>query len=210
LSSNLTLEKAMIMVNKSDGEGALTMICETYEFSGSIIEVMGQFVDHHFESFCFLLNNCTGFYNPSTTLLHFIGRHEVYSGKHSPCDNGSNCPVRTLLEAGADPNLVGYRVTPLQMAVVAWDVEGVRMLLEFGANPNGPGDTDGVVWRDRSAHARFNHLHGKAPLQICRSRECLFSDKDYMRVVREPAFKTIEQLLLQFGAAELIKEVNKT
>jgi hypothetical protein len=115
-----------------------------------------------------------------------------------------------LLEAGADPNLVGYRITPLQKAVAAWDVEGVRTLLEFGANPNGTGDPDRIVWQDRSTQAKFNHLHGKATLQICRSRESLFlTGLNRQWREREPAWETIEQLL-QSGAAELIKEVNKT
>jgi hypothetical protein len=63
LSNNLTLEKAIPMVLESS-ESSTIFGNKTYEFSGSIIEVMGQCADHQFESSCFLLNYYAGFTIP--------------------------------------------------------------------------------------------------------------------------------------------------
>jgi hypothetical protein len=117
LRRKVVLQKRMKVV--ADASGTATVAY--YMFSGSVIEVMSQFVDHSFHSFRFLLNSYPGFYDPSTTLLHFIGPHGVIYRIRKSCynDYNSDCPVRTLLEAGAEPNPSGYRVTPLQIAVAA-------------------------------------------------------------------------------------------
>jgi hypothetical protein len=181
----------------ADASGTATVAY--YMFSGSVIEVMSQFVDHSFHSFRFLLNSYPGFYDPSTTLLHFIGPHGVIYRIRKSCynDYNSDCPVRTLLEAGAEPNPSGYRVTPLQIAVAAWDLEGVQLLLEYGADPEGTGDPNGLIWPHTSPKFGFNGLHGKSPLQICRTRECFHHVEYDIRIERTPALEQIEQLLLQ-------------
>jgi hypothetical protein len=189
----------MYNVEYHASNGNSTSTAHDYTFSGSVIEVMSQFVDHSFENFRFLLKSYPGFYDPSTTLLHFIGHHGVAGMDRYSCDNdyNSDCPVRTLLEAGAEPNLLGYRVTPLQIAVAAWDLEGVQLLLEYGADPEGTGDPNGLIWPHTSPKFRFNGLHGKSPLQICRTRECFHHVENDIRIERTPALEQIEQLLLQ-------------
>lgn len=202
LRRKVMLQKRMEIVEENesnDGDSSGTSIFAYYTFSGSVIEVMSQFVDHSFESFRFLLKSYPGFYDPSTTLLHFIGYHGVSGTDRYSCDNdyNSDCLVRTLLEAGAEPNPSGYRVTPLQIAVAAWDLEGVQLLLEYGADPEGTGDPNGLIWPHTSPKFRFNGLHGKSPLQICRTRECFHHVKNDIRIERKPALEQIEQLLLQ-------------
>jgi hypothetical protein len=199
LRRKVVLQKRMKIVEKHDSDVIWTATADDYTFSGSVIEVMSQFVGHSSGKFRFLLKSYPGFYDPSTTLLHFIGHHGVTGTDRYSCDNdhNSDCPVRTLLEAGAEPNPSGYRVTPLQIAVAAWDLEGVQLLLEYGADPEGTGDPNGLIWPHTSPKFRFNGLHGKSPLQICRTRECFHHVKNDIRIERAPALEQIEWLLLQ-------------
>ncbi|KAH6699767.1 hypothetical protein BKA61DRAFT_496302 [Leptodontidium sp. MPI-SDFR-AT-0119] len=185
-NNKLALKKDMWVVAYSDEEGwssgAEVII---YEFNGPLMEVMSQFVDYHLESFRSLLINYTRFYNPSTTLLYFIGLHIPAFGEQSACnEDTSDCLVRKLLEAGAQPNLLGYRLTPLQIAVAVRDLEGVRLLLQFKADPNYVGDPNGVVWSTNSLLASFNKFCGIEPFR-----------------------ETIEQLLLAFGGIEFDQEL---
>ena len=56
--------------------------------------------------------------------------HFAMSGRHTAV-------AEALLDAGADPNVVGnYGRTPLVMAIYEDDIEGVRLLLRRGANVN--------------------------------------------------------------------------
>lgn len=199
LRRKVVLQKRMYIVEDHVSNDSSTETAHDCTFSGSVIEVMSQFVDHSFENFRFLLKSYPGFYDPSTTLLHFIGHHGVAGKNRYSCDSdyNSDCPVRTLLEAGAEPNPSGCRVTPLQIAVAAWDLEGVQLLLEYGADPEGTGDPNGLIWPHTSLKFRFNGLHGKTPLQICRTRECFHHVGNDIREERAPALEQIEGLLLQ-------------
>jgi hypothetical protein len=171
------------------------------------MEAMGQFAQEHEESFLGLLINYTRFYNPSTTLIYFIGHHEPDFWSEPVSENISPfCPVRYLLEAGAQPDVQGYRLGPLQMAVAAWNLEGVRLLLHFGAGPNYAGDSTGAIWPINSLLADFNRFQGMLPLRICRSRDCVYPESDYRRRRREPSVKTIEQLLLNYSGREFQQE----
>ncbi|KAH9209028.1 hypothetical protein DL95DRAFT_32175 [Leptodontidium sp. 2 PMI_412] len=208
-NNRLALKKCTWMMTYDDEEGSSSSgVAKMYEFNGPLMEVMSQFVDYHLESFRSLLINYTRFYNPSTTLLYFIGRHIPALGDQSACnEDTSDCPVRKLLEAGAQPNLLGYRLTPLQIAVAARDLEGVRLLLQFKADPNYVGDPNGVVWSTNNLLANFNKFCGMSPLRICRSGDCVWPKGDYRKDAREPFLETIEQLLLAFGGIEFDQEL---
>jgi hypothetical protein len=103
------------------------------------------------------------------------------------------------LELGADPNMIGYQVTPLQIAVVSWDFEGVSTLLNAGADPNDTGNSDGIVWEMGTLMSRFNHLHNASPLYICRNFECT------RKRAIEKDLKKIEATLLQYGAEAFLR-----
>lgn len=70
-----------------------------------------------------------------------------------------------------DPNPAGYLVTPIQIAVANRTGEGVRNLLETGADPNATGDRNGVPFKTNTFLEWANELHGLSPLQICRHFE---------------------------------------
>jgi hypothetical protein len=183
VSSRLTFTKSVWNV-LSEGDA------EVYSFNGSIIEVMAQCAFRNPGNFKLLLNNSTGLYDPSDILVSFIGSH----GDCFP----SYGLLEHILQAGADPNVKGYRVTPLQMATVSWDYIGVRMLLEAGADPNCIGDKDGVQWEAKALLGRFNFLHGLTPLYIHRNLGCIL--KDRRQDARASEARGIASLLLQYGA----------
>lgn len=88
------------------------------------------------------------------------------------------CLVARLLQLGADPNGHGYRVCPLQIAAGAWDLEGVRVLLEAGADPNSTGDASGMVWENRTIPALVNCYQDRSPLNIVQTMDCFFLESD--------------------------------
>jgi hypothetical protein len=57
----------------------------------------------------------------------------------------ADCFIDKLLEFGVDVNPPGCLLTPLQIAVRNWDLEGVNTLLEHKANPNGTGQLGGYI-----------------------------------------------------------------
>jgi hypothetical protein len=172
---------------------------ENYIFDGSIIEVFAQLSVQWVDIFELLLEYGTGLFDPSRVLLLFIGRH--YYDPEDKCYG--YCPTERLLELGADPNMMGYQVTPLQIAVVTWDFESVSTLLKAGADPNGTGNSDGVFWEKGTLMSRFNHLHNASPLYIFRNFECIF--EDYTKENREGDEEEIEEILLQYGAEAFLR-----
>ncbi|KAH0436668.1 L-galactose dehydrogenase [Colletotrichum camelliae] len=82
------------------------------------------------------------------------------------CEDG--CVLEELLSLGANPNVSGCYITPLQIAIASFDIDGVNALLKAGADPNAAGSTAGLPWPKGTAHFDFNILHGRQPLQICR------------------------------------------
>ena len=136
-------------------------------------------------------------YNATMLLLLYIGAH-----RHDTCNE--SCPLETLLKVGA--NACGPEeafVTPLQIAVQSWDLRGVQVLLNAGAEPNNVGS--GISkWAPGSPMERFNHLHGLSPLHIIRNFECIYDEdlKDELKiddVIRED----IENCLIQFGGVDV-------
>ena len=164
-----------------------------YRFAGSIIEVFGQLALRSAHPFRFLVEFGAGFFDPSITLLLYISGHDL-----SQCGSDGFCPLQRLLELGADPNLRGYRITPLQIATFMNDYEGVEMLLKAGAMPNDTGSPDSVSWREDSLMRQFNHLHGVSPLRIC--RDFAIIQWPPWREVGADDRRKIEALLLYHGA----------
>ena len=164
---------------------------QIYSFEGSLIEVHAQSAPDSADVFRFLIEIGAGLFDPSTTLLSYTGSHD-----HRYCK--SSCLMQRLLELGADPNVRGYRITPLQIATFYEDVEGVEMLLKAGAMPNDTGCPDGIVWPKGSVMHGLNILHGASPLRICKDfpkllRPIYPEEKPHVR-------EEIKTLLLTYGA----------
>ena len=104
------------------------------------------------------------------------------------------------MDLGADPNVKGSgsRITPLQIAVILGDLDGIGILLDAGADPNDTGSSEGTVWEDGTPMSRFNHLNGHSPLYICKNFECFLEE-------RQLNFEIIEETLLRHGAKELLR-----
>ncbi|KAK2729735.1 hypothetical protein CKAH01_02709 [Colletotrichum kahawae] len=81
---------------------------------------------------------------------------------------GNSCVMKELLKGQEIPSFRKDYITPLQIAVASFDIEGVTTLLQAGADPNAEGCTTAQAWPERTAYSDFNILHGRHPLQICR------------------------------------------
>lgn len=135
---------------------------ELHLFDGTFFEVFAQPQNSLSCVLSFLMEVGAGMFDPSVLLLLYIGGH-----RHGDtCEDV--CPVQRLLDLGADPNLKGYIVTPLQIATYCSDVEGVDTLLKHGAHPNSTGCSNGVAWEEDTLMGCINHLHGHSPLRIYR------------------------------------------
>lgn len=178
--------------------GVISEDCpESYLLDGSIIEVYAQLSTTNARIFKLLLDYGAALFDCSKILLLHISCH-----KHDPeygCQG--DCPLRRLLELGADPNSRGSRITPLQIAVLSGDVDGVSILLDAGADPNDTGSSEGTAWEDGTLMSRFNHLDGASALYICRKFGCYLEESD-RSLWRDPSFEVIKKILLRYGAKE--------
>ena len=166
--------------------------------SGSFFDVFALLQCEFPDVFPYLMEIGAGVFDPSVALLLSVGGHP----HDSACEEF--CVVLRLLEIGADPNLKGYIVTPLQIAVYCLDFEAVNTLLEHGAHPNSTGCEEGVAWEKRTFMSQINHLHGASPLRINRKYTltgCF--EYIYEQQVIEDVRKKVEALLLQHGAQEI-------
>ena len=174
---------------------------EVYNFVGSIPEMVAQWACRQPETFTFILDliseHGVAHFDPSTLLLLYIGCH-----RHDRCDE--SCSLKTLLRLGASANgPEGAFVTPLQIAVVCWDLQGVEILLNAGAEPNALGK-NGSWWAPDSLMARFNHLHGVNSLHIIRHFQCNYrwDIKDHLGL-DETTRGYIETRLLESEGVEI-------
>ena len=211
LRSNLTFEKVLADLATSEHR--------QYDFSGTIVEISAQIAAFRREQFDLLLEYSTGFYDPSAVLMSFIASHMCRSNRSSK----NICALKKLLEAGADASGINYYVSPLQIAVVSWDFEGVSMLLKAGADPNGTGSANGIAWKENTLLHQFNFLHGLTPLQISRQVDYIafqykryldkeVTEEEYHRSVSRGNYeytfqvrtahdrKQVEDVLLRWGA----------
>ena len=168
-------------------------------FNGSVIEACAQFAKSAQAEFMQLLDFADEDLDPSQTLLLYLG-----SGSYTRnCGLDSNGPVVHLLRLGANPNMAGHRITPLQIAVLHSDFENVSVLLESGANPDGTGDPQGILLEEDRFMSHFDRLHGTSPLRICRNE--LFDEiTGEMRAM----CTEIQAVLLRYGAQDIVKPLN--
>ena len=168
--------------------------CEL-EFDGPFVEIVAQQTMHWQPAFELLNEVGAGFFDPSVALLMSIGSH------NDGCVG--DCFLDRLVKLGANPNLKGYRVTPLQIATYRLDSKAVYTLLEAGALPNDIGSVDGIV-RMGELMKYFTRLHGTSPFQMCRDGHYVvraWEDERDTELKRDE----IEALLLQYGATEFSK-----
>jgi len=80
-----------------------------------------------------------------------------------------DCPslCGRLIDLGASAKGEGYQITPLQIAAYNLDAEAVKFLPDFGADPNGIGNPEGIQWGERNILHRYNVLAGKSSLECC-------------------------------------------
>ncbi|KAF4419067.1 Vegetative incompatibility HET-E-1 [Fusarium acutatum] len=201
LSNRIVLSKKWD-VHTWSRRGARELTFYTYVFDGQLVEMMVHFVDQASEALHSLLVNYTGLYDPSMALLYFIGHCPPNPKLQHTCKGHPFSPLQHLLEAGAQPNLPGYPLTALQMAVGARNLEVVQLLLRFGADPNYICDPSSSAWPANSLMASFKQFHGMSGLCIHRSDYCVsfveVIGDDIMDFSAEP----IEQLLLAYGARD--------
>ncbi|KAF2499968.1 hypothetical protein BU16DRAFT_522834 [Lophium mytilinum] len=178
-------------------------------FRGSIVEYLARrgYVESYYgahKAFWFLMEHAADFIDPSKTLLALLASHIQCSAHHWGDGSSEKCPLARMLKLGASANAPGYKVTPLQIAVKCRDFNGVKFLLEAGADVNGTGDCEGVEWNADSYLSIFNHLHGMRPLEIVRPVEILSTTVDGFSAARgcwNVELETkIQQILIQYGA----------
>jgi hypothetical protein len=134
---------------------------DEHRFVGSIPDMVAHCGIYQPHAFSFILDLISEHgavhFDLSTLLLSCIGSH-----KHGCCEN--SCSLERLLHLGASAKgPEGAFVTPLQIAVVLWDFEGVEMLLSAGADPNALGEI-GSAWAPDSFMVQFNICHGRSSL----------------------------------------------
>ena len=173
---------------------------ECYLLDGSIIEVYAQLTKTDALTFKLLLDHGAGLFNCSKILLLHVAFHE-----HDP-EYGCRreCLLRRLLKLGADLNSRNSRITPLQIAVISGDLDGVSLLLDAGAEPTGTGSSEGTVWEDGTPMSHFNHLHGASALHICR-KFGYYIERGHLMPRREDHLERIEETLLRCGAKTFLR-----
>jgi hypothetical protein len=166
----------------------------------TILEVFAQLAYDRVDEFKLLLEYGTGLFDPSQILLLYTGNHchEIH------CDGHEYCLMERLLEYEADPNVKGYQVTPLQITAANGDFQSVHTLLKAGADANSTCDCNGIIGKEDTYMNRFNLLHSASPLHICRSNGHIYGAGLEEENRRETKFM-IEEILLQYGAAEFMK-----
>ena len=182
---------------------------EWYEFRGSVVELFAQLVFKWPGHLRLLVNFGAECIEPSVVLQSLVGWHVHNEGyTYYTCEH--YCPLLRLLQLGADPDGRCYNISPLQMAVAAWDFDGVKILLEAGANPNYTGNQDGLRFDGKSQLGLFNAVRGMRPLDILNSVGCLFGG--HRKKERGESPEKIREVLVRYLARSVSvtrKEMNK-
>jgi hypothetical protein len=177
-----------------------------YTLKGTMVEIIFQ-IGYRFNLEVVTRNNLQTV-DLTTLLLICIGLSRV--GEEETTMNS----VTQLLELGADPNGLGYAITPLQIATDIRSVSIVRRLLEAGASPNNDGNPNGTVLEETTPLGeRYNRLAGASPLQICREFKYIPRSHDIIQGTdyRQEERKEIEGLLLEYDTVvlEVQEEMSK-
>ncbi|KAH6880034.1 hypothetical protein B0T10DRAFT_519626 [Thelonectria olida] len=161
------------------------------EFNGRMVEFFAQAPGGYGmgERLEFILDQGTTLHNPTAVLYSYVGRCRRDQDHEDRCDRDPRL-LNRILELGCDPNGAEYAITPLQIAVAAFDFVEVETLLRAGADPNRLGDPDGVRWS--GIFGNFYHLEGMSALFICQDGS--------RKVHSEDERQMLEALLLQHGA----------
>ena len=170
-----------------------------FGFEGTIIELFALTSRRWPKALRLFLELAIGYFDPTKVLTHSIGWHY----HHSSCDGESYCTLARLLQLGADPDGPGSRICPLQIAAGAWDLEGVRTLLEAGANPNHTGDRMGEVWKEGTMLAVFNRVKNHSPLNIVETMDPVFQ-RSYLYDDSGEAALKIAALLREYGGESFV------
>ena len=202
LQSRLTFRQRVEVRSSYRFEGFTTIL-----FDGSVVEVLAQHNSDYVEILLFLMEISAGLFDPSVTLLLSIRDHDEHGFSDGKCEK--ICHVLNLLKFGADPNLRGYKVTPLQIAAYCLDIEGASMLLQYGAHPSSTGCIDGAAWKKGTMMSYLNHLHGASPLRILRKYTYISpkENEEYQKRIYK-ARQKLEKLLLQYGAEDISSTPN--
>lgn len=191
-----SLRQTQLSLNAT-GWCSLTEKSITVELSGNIIEIFSQARSFLSAGTYYLKLLCSraGLFDPTATLISYIGSHEHYN------DCEPVCMVRLLLGLGADPNAPGHPVKPLQIAVACWDYHAVDLLLAAAAVSNDVGDANGLKWGDNTILGKFfNNLHGYGPLYIFQHMKDFVDWGDEVKEFRGEERLGIGKLLLEHGA----------
>jgi hypothetical protein len=157
------------------------------DFNGSMIEFFAQEDQWEQRRLRFILDHGGTLPNPTALLYTYVGLHCHHVD--GEC-KGTSCLLRRIIDLGADPNDNSYTTTPLQIAVAAWDYNGVETLLGAGADPNGIGDSSGTRWR--GINRDYKDLEGLSALFICQNK--------LRQGHPESEQQMLEALLVRFGA----------
>lgn len=167
-------------------------------FDGSFVEVLAQQHSDRTQFILFLTEIGAGLLDPSVALLLSVSGHGQWH------EFEKTCLVQRILELGADPNLRGYILTPIQIATYCLDFEAVGILLEHGAHPSSIRYMDGAAWEQGTKMSYFHHLHGASPLRILKRYTYTSHKKseEYNKTCHKEHQK-LEELLLQYGAEDI-------
>lgn len=115
-------------------------LSECFKSKGTIPGIVAQVAFNQPQCFSFILDLISEYgvahFDLSAILIQYMGCHE-----HGTCKK--SCPLKRLLDLGASANgPPGGFVAPIQIAAIVWDLEGIEILLNAGAEPTVLRQTD--------------------------------------------------------------------
>lgn len=176
-----------LMEDEEGGEEEARYGYHNITFNGPMIEFFAQEDQGEQSRVRFILDHGVALPNPTALLYAYVGSHS--HNVDGEC-KGTSCLLRRIIDLGADPNDNSYTTTPLQIAVAAYDYNGVETLLGAGADPNRIGDPSGTRWR--GIKRSYKDLERLSALFICQNKP--------RKKHSEPEQQMLEALLVQFGA----------